>query len=106
MGFYSGASLHQGIQLPDELAGLGAGHLEKLFCSGGQLCRTAALRSLKQLAGRLLGSPEDNSPFVEQLHIPLFKLRDNRLDDYRMLLLLFFPECNLFENTHWQHLPV
>ncbi|MNY64843.1 hypothetical protein D3C86_2020150 [compost metagenome] len=71
LGFYSSAFLHQGMLLPDELAGLGAGHLEELFCSGGQLCRTGGPGSLHQLACCRSGGLKNNSPFVQQLDIRL-----------------------------------
>ncbi|MNC52330.1 hypothetical protein D3C75_1016710 [compost metagenome] len=72
LGFYRGASLHQGIQLPDELAGLGAGHLQQLFCPGSKLGRAAARRSLKQLSRGLTGGFKNNGPFVQQFHIRRF----------------------------------
>ncbi|MNC47843.1 hypothetical protein D3C75_969280 [compost metagenome] len=109
LGLYCSTCFPQGVQLADELAGLGAGCVHKLFRFGGKPSvsgRVGPERGFQKPPCGLLCSSKDNSPLIQQFDVGLLQVRDNPLDNFSMLLLLGFPENDFFENAHRQQLPV
>ncbi|MNV58265.1 hypothetical protein D3C71_1506280 [compost metagenome] len=90
------------MQLPNPLARLPGGGQGKslgftVFGTPGSGGRSARF---KQLAGGALRSTEDGLPVAKELHVGLLQAGNGKLDQRRVVLLLFFPECNILEHAH------